>query len=110
MPVGVKDGGGVLEHLVRELKVRCLPTAIPQRIDVDVTALNIGDNLHVRDIKAEGFTIITEGDVTVAAVAAPLVEEVATPAAVAEPEVVGAKGKKDAEGAAPEAAKDTKKK
>lgn len=110
MPIGVKDGGGVLEHLVRELKVRCLPTAIPQRIDVDVTALNIGDNLHVRDIKAEGFTIITEGDVTVAAVAAPLVEEVATPAAVAEPEVVGAKGKKDAEGAAPEAAKDTKKK
>jgi len=110
-PVGVKDGGGILEHLVRVLEVRCLPTAIPQSIDVDVTALNIGDNLHVRDIQVEGFTMMTDGDVTVAAVAAPLVEEVVTPAEGApEPEVVGAKGKKDAEGAPEAAAKDTKKK
>ncbi len=110
LPIGVKDGGGILEHLVRELEVRCLPTSIPQSIDVDVTGLNIGENLHVRDIKVEGFTIITDGDVTVAAVVAPAAEEVATPAAgAAEPEVVGAKGKKDAEGA-PEAAKDAKKK
>ncbi|MEQ1833599.1 MAG: 50S ribosomal protein L25, partial [Candidatus Eisenbacteria bacterium] len=47
VPVGVKDGGGILEHLVRTLEVRCLPTAIPASIDVDVTALNVGENMHV---------------------------------------------------------------
>lgn len=109
VPTGVKDGGGILEHLVRELEIRCLPTAIPSRIDVDVTALAVGQNLHVRDISATGFTIVTDGDVTVAAVVAPAAEEAApVAAAAAEPEVVGAKGKKDAEGA--EAPKDDKKK
>ena len=112
IPIGVKDGGGLLEHLVRVLEVRCLPTAIPSSIDVDVTALNVGDNLHVRDLAAAGYTIVTEGDVTVAAVTLPAAEE-AAPAAIAgapEPEVVGAKGKKDAEGATAEAPKDEKKK
>ncbi len=112
LPIGVKDGGGILEHIVRTLQVRCLPTAIPPSIDVDVTALNIGDNLHVRDLPAMGFEIVSEGDVTVAAVVAPAVEEVAAPAVVeegaavaaaAEPEVVATKGKKDAEPAVPEA-------
>ncbi len=109
IPVGVKDGGGILEHLVRTLEVRCLPTAIPSSIDVDVTALNVGDNMHVRDLTVEGYEIITEGDVTVAAVTLLAAEEAATVvAAVAEPEVVGTKGKKDAEGAAPEGGKDGK--
>ena len=113
-PLGVKDGGGILEYHARALKVRCLPTAIPASIDVDVTHLNIGDNLHVRDIKAQGYTIVTDEHVTVAAVVAPLTEEVAavTPeagvAAAAEPEVVPTKGKKDAEGAPGEGGKDDK--
>jgi hypothetical protein len=66
----------------------------------------------VRDIKAEGYTIVSDGDVTVAAVVAPLTEEAATAtteAAAAEPEVVPTKGKKEAEGAAAEGAKETKK-
>ena len=112
-PIGVKDSGGILEHIARTLKVRCLPTAIPASIDVDVTALNVGQNLHVRDVKAEGFEIITDGDVTVAAVVAPAVEEVVAPVVTeevpAEPEVVAAKGKKEAEGAAPEAGKEKEK-
>ncbi len=109
-PIGVKDGGGILEHATRTVQVRCLPTAIPPSIDVDVTALNIGQNLHVRDITVSGFEMVTDGDVTIAAVVAPAAEEVAAPAAAegeaaaateaAEPEVVAAKGKKDAEGAA----------
>jgi len=109
-PVGVKDGGGILEHLVRTLTVRCLPTAIPASIDVDVTALNIGQNLHVRDlVPGKGYEIIADADVAVAAVVAPAAEEVvAAPvegeaAAAAEPEVVGAKGKKEGEGEAPAA-------
>src|SRR5215831_18158178 len=98
-PTGVKDGGGILEHLVRTLTVRVLPTAIPPSIDVDVTALNIGQNLHVRDLEpGTGYQIITDADVAVAAVVAPAAEEVApapaegeAAAAAAEPEVVGAK-------------------
>ena len=118
MPIGVKDGGGILEHIVRTLEVRCLPTAIPPSIDVDVTALNIGQNLHVRDITVSGFEIVTDPEVTIAAVVAPAAEEVAAPAAVegegaapaeaAEPEVVAAKGKKDAEPAT-EGGKEAKK-
>ena len=115
-PIGVKDGGGILEYHARALKIRCLPTSIPPSIDVDVTHLNIGQNLHVRDIVPQGYTIVTDADVTVAAVIAPIAEEApaveatdATAAAAAEPEVVAAKGKKDAEGAPAEAAKDAKK-
>jgi large subunit ribosomal protein L25 len=113
LPIGVKDGGGILEHLLRMLKVKCLPTAIPAGIDVDVTALEIGMNLHVSDLVPNaGYEIITEADVAVAAVVAPAAEEVvAAPVegevvAGAEPEVVGAKGKKEGEGDAPTSAKE----
>jgi len=107
LALGVKDGGGILETIIRTLDVRCLPTAIPDRIDVDVTALEIGGSLHVRDIKAEGFEILNDPDSTVMTVVAPTVEEApaADPAAAAlaatattEPEVVGAKGKKEEAG------------
>lgn len=104
-PVGVKDGGGILEHLIRTLEVRCLPTAIPASIDVDVTALNVGNSLHVSDVKAEGVEILSDPSATLAIVAAPTVEAEATPAegaaAAAEPEVVGAKGKKEESAEAP---------
>ena len=92
LPVGVKDGGGILEPIVRELKVRCLPTAIPQSIEVDVTALNIGDSVHVRDIVVPEATVLTDADVTLATVVPPTVqaeekpaEEAAAAAAGAEP-------------------------
>jgi large subunit ribosomal protein L25 len=101
--VGVKDGGGILEHILRQVEVRCLPTAIPPSIDVDVTALNIGDSVHVRDLRVEGIEILTDGDDTVATVVPPTVheekpaEEAAAAAEPAEPEVI-AKGKKEEEG------------
>lgn len=100
--IGVKDGGGILELITRQLEVRCLPTAIPAAIDVDVTALAIGASIHVSDIRAEGFTILTDPETTVLTVVAPTVEEApaaaegeVAAAAPAEPEVVGAKGKKE---------------
>jgi large subunit ribosomal protein L25 len=109
LAVGVKDAGGILEMIIRQIEVRCLPTAIPDAIEVDVSALNIGDSVHVRDIRVEGLTIVTHADDTVATVVAPTVEEApvaevdATAAAAAatpaEPEVVGAKGKKEEAGA-----------
>jgi large subunit ribosomal protein L25 len=103
LPVGVKDGGGILEPILRTLTVRCLPTAIPASVDVDVTALNIGDSVHVSAIVAPEVTIVTESDVTVATVVPPTVHVEEKPAeeavAVAgaeptEPEVI-AKGKKE---------------
>ena len=109
VPVGVKDAGGVLEQITREVEVRCLPTAIPPSIDLDVSALVIGQSVHVRDLVAEGVEVVTDGDQTIATVVAPTVEEKpaaeAGAEAVAEPEVI-TKGKKE-EGEAE--AKDDKK-
>ena len=102
LAIGVKDGGGILELITRQIEVRCLPTAIPSAIDVDVTALAVGDSIHVRDLSVKDVTILTDPDATVATVVAPTVmEEKAAedPTAVAagsEPEVI-AKGKKDEE-------------
>jgi large subunit ribosomal protein L25 len=100
--VGVKDGGGILETILREVEVRCLPTAIPGAIDADVSKLNIGDSLHVRDLSAPGVTILTDPDATIATVVPPTVmeekpaEEAAVATEAAEPEVI-AKGKKEDE-------------
>jgi large subunit ribosomal protein L25 len=98
-PTGVKDGGGVLEIITREVEVRCLPTAIPAAIDADVSALAVGQSLHVRDLVVPNVTILTDANVTLATVVAPTVIEettAETPAAegAAEPEVI-AKGKKE---------------
>ncbi|MCI0405411.1 MAG: 50S ribosomal protein L25, partial [candidate division Zixibacteria bacterium] len=61
-PVGVKDTGGILQHTFRELEISCLPTEIPQHIDVDVSLLKIGDSVHVRDLRlAEGVQILVDG-------------------------------------------------
>jgi large subunit ribosomal protein L25 len=106
-PVGVKDGGGILEHILRDVEVRCLPTAIPASIEVDVTSLNIGDSIHVRDLVVPDVTLLTDADSTVATVVPPTVmeekpaEEVPAEAVAAEPEVI-AKGKKEEEAAAAE--------
>ncbi|HTM00104.1 MAG TPA: 50S ribosomal protein L25 [Candidatus Omnitrophota bacterium] len=102
VPTGVKDGGGILEHLLREVEVECLPTDIPTQLEVDVSAMNIGDTLHVSDIKAERVVIVTEADRGIATVVPPTVLEEAKPAeeAPAEPELVASKkeGEEAAEG------------
>jgi large subunit ribosomal protein L25 len=94
----VKDGGGILEHLLREVEVRCLPTEIPAHIDVDVSALGIGQSVHVSDLIADRATIQTEADRTVATVVPPTVLEEVKPVeeAAAEPELI-AKEKKEEE-------------
>ena len=108
---GVKLHGGILEHVLRELKVRALPTAIPQHIDVDVSGLDLNQNILVKDIKAPaGVEVLDAPDHLVLNVVQPTAEEAAPApaegaAAAAEPEVI-AKGKKEEgeEGAAPAAA------
>jgi large subunit ribosomal protein L25 len=100
LPIGVKDGGGILETILREIEVRCLPTAIPPAIEVDVSHLNIGDSVHVREVAVPNVTILNDGAETIATVVPPTVMEEKAPEAVvaegapAEPEVI-TKGKKE---------------
>ncbi len=100
-PVGVIDGGGVLEQIIREIDIRVSPRDIPDAINVDVSNLNVHDVLHVSDIPAdEQIEILTAPDMVIATVGIMREEEVA-PAPVAdetaaEPEVIG-KGKKEDE-------------
>jgi large subunit ribosomal protein L25 len=91
--------GGVLEHVLREIEVECLPGDLVERFDVDVTALRIGEHLTVADMTVPGtFTVVTEPDVVVAAVAAPRTEdEEKLEAEGAEPEVIGAKEESEGE-------------
>jgi large subunit ribosomal protein L25 len=98
VPAGVKDQGGILQHITRSLELECLATDIPSHIDADVSALLIGDSIHVRDLVIEKVEILSEGDDTVAAVVPPTVLEAPPVEAVepeaAEPEVI-AKGKEE---------------
>ena len=108
---GVKVGGGVLEHVLFKLKVRCLPKNLPDQIVIDVTALEIGKAVHLGDIKPpEGVEILGDKHITVVAVAAPRAEEevAATAAAPAAGDVEMTKEKKEegAEGAVPAKAGD----
>ena len=74
--VGVKTFGGLLEQSLRALTVECLPSDLPDRITVDVSQLNIGDSIHVRDIQLpSGVTPKVQLDLTVFSVLAPAVEE-----------------------------------
>src|SRR5215831_8587978 len=83
--VGVKETFGILEMILREVQVSCLPGNIPAVLEADVTNLRIGDVLTVRDLKApEGVRILNDPNQAVATVAPPAVEEVAAPAAAAE--------------------------
>ncbi|MDP6775909.1 MAG: 50S ribosomal protein L25, partial [Candidatus Latescibacteria bacterium] len=74
IPVGVRQDGGVLEHMLHSMEIECLPTQIPDKIEVDVSALVIGDTVHVEDITVdEGLRIVTEGDRSVFVVVPPTV-------------------------------------
>ncbi len=111
IPEGVKTFGGLLEQNIRSLEIECLPSNLPDVITVDVSRLNIGDSIHVRELPLpEGVTTRVPPDLTAFSVLAPKVEEepVATaPEAATAPEVITAK-KEEPEGA-PAKEKDAKK-
>jgi large subunit ribosomal protein L25 len=72
---GVKTGGGVLEHVLFRLKIRALPKDLPEMLEVDVSALEIGQSIHIGDIKpAPGVEILGDKKVVVLSVAAPISE------------------------------------
>ena len=101
LPAGV-DSGGELQHVRRELKVSCIPTKLPNFIEVDISSLNIGDHLRVSDVRAiDGLTLLDAGESVIASISAPKTvavktetEEPEEPAEPAEPAVVGRKGAK----------------
>ena len=101
-PEGVRTEGGILEQMLRQVEVECLPMDIVENFTVDVSALKLGESLSVADLKlGDQYTIITHGDVSVATIVEMAAEEVVEAAAPAEgaaagagPEVI-AKGKKE---------------
>ena len=115
---GIKQQGGILEFVRREIEVSCLPLDIPEHVEVDVSELMLHQGVRLRDVATNPkWKPITELDAMLVHVIMPKAEEApaaaeATAAAAtatpAEPEVIK-KGKKEEEGAAP-AAKDEKKK
>lgn len=101
-PDGVRNAGGVLDQVTREVEIEVLPENIPDRVELDVTALKIGDSLQVRALNIPHATILTLANTTIATVVPPRAEEVAAPAAegavdVAEPELIR-KVREDEEG------------
>ncbi|MDD5045179.1 MAG: 50S ribosomal protein L25 [Candidatus Omnitrophica bacterium] len=91
---GVKQDGGSLDHILWEVEVECLPTAIPKEIVVDISSLKIGDAIAIKDIKfPEGVKVLHDPNASVLSVAAPIkVEEVVAAAEAGagpqEPEVI----------------------
>ena len=92
VPEGVKNFGGVLDHIMHHLSVRVFPGDIPEHVDVDVSALNIGQSIHVGDLAVEKLEIMNDAGQTVCTVVAPRAEEVVAPTpeaeVVAEPELI----------------------
>ncbi len=103
--VGVRDQKGILNLVLHELDVSCLPTLIPERIDADVAALMIGDVLTVAELQApEGVRILNDPGQAVVTVAPPMAEEVVAPVepvatTTAEPEVLTERKPKEEEAA-----------
>ncbi len=103
--VGVKEGG-LLQESLHKLNIECLPINIPQSLEIDVTALNVGDSIHVADLNFENITILNPENTIVVSVVLPKVEKEVEPAeeevefaeaeGAAEPEVIG-KGKESEE-------------
>lgn len=96
--------GGIVEHSLREIRIECLPNDIPSAIDVDISELDIGDSLHVHEIKLpSGVRAIGDLGAAVVAIVPPQkeVEVAAAAPAAGEPEVLTAKAPKAESGAAP---------
>ncbi len=112
-PVGVKQEGGILEHVLWEIEIECLPTQIPDRIEIDVASLKLNDSVYVKDLKmpSDDIKVLTDPSQIVVACVMPKQEEEVKPeeaaeAAAAEPEIIkqkktleeepGAEGAKEA--------------
>lgn len=95
VPDGVKNQGGSLSQILREIEIECLPADIPEHLEFDVSALQIGDTISVKSIHSDKFVVVGDLDRIIATVAAPRIVETVEPteaeAPTAEPELVGKK-------------------
>jgi len=74
-PIGV-SGGGILEHIRRELRISCMPKNLIDKIEIDVSGLDVGQSLHIEDISfPPGLKSIEDANLTIATVVAPTIEE-----------------------------------
>ena len=90
------EKGGILQEARRDLQIRCLPRNIPEYIEVDVSGLDIGDSIHVRDLKLdEALSILNDPQTTLVTIVPPIEEKAAEEATAGAPEVevVSKKGK-----------------
>ena len=117
-PKGVKQQGGILEFIRREIEIECLPADIPQHVEVDVSELMLHQGIRVRELATDAkWKPLSDPDMMIVHVISPKAEEVAAPVegavaapvAAAEPEVIK-KGKKDEEEAEKKAEKKEEKK
>lgn len=102
-PTGVKDQGGVLEQVIYELPVRCVPSAIPEVFTADVSALEIGDSFHVSELEIpEGVAVLLDPERTLCSVQAPsvLAADDEDEDEDEEPEVIGEDDDEEVEGEA----------
>lgn len=110
-PEGVRNQGGVLDQIMRELEIRVLPKDLPEFVDVDVTDLTVGHSVHIRDIQVPNAEILDDPDATVCTVVPPRVEIQPIPVPeeeeeeLLEPELIR-KPKAEEEGEEPEAGGD----
>jgi large subunit ribosomal protein L25 len=93
IPIGVKNEGGILEHIMHSMEVSCLPVDIPDGINLDVTNIHTGESFHVKDLPHEKFEFLSDPESIVVHVVAPRIVAVEEPTEVgtAEPEVIGEK-------------------
>lgn len=92
VPDGVRNFGGVLDHVLRELEIEVLPSNIPEHVELDVTELAIGHSLFVRDIQVANARVLNDPDTPICTVVAPRTEEAPAPVeeavATTEPELI----------------------
>jgi len=93
IPFGVKNEGGILEHILHSVEILCFPVDIPDDIKVDVTNLHTGEGTLIKDLPHDKFEFLAEPDATVVHVVAPKIAAVEEPteAVTAEPEVINEK-------------------
>jgi large subunit ribosomal protein L25 len=101
--VGVKMGG-IFQEIRAELEITCLPKYLPDELEIDITNLEIGDSIHIRDLNFEHITIHAEPDLTICSIVVPKKVEELLPEAeeeegeeeeAAEPEVISSKARKE---------------
>jgi large subunit ribosomal protein L25 len=108
-PMGIKKGG-ILQQQLREVEIECLPTQIPDGIQVDASSIDIGHSLHVSDLVIqEGVKLLTDPQDVVLIVSAPVIEEEPKPAVeeeITEPELVKKAKEKEEEAESEEGKKE----